>query len=218
MVSYQFRGGLAALVWIGATTIGMAKSPNCTNALSTNLVSQQLSKYMIDSGVPDTTPAELATVFEIANIQMIGHKEQQDTYSCEADYIVHYPKDLSTLILNSYSTAAGQLELQANLAKKFGKVQAAVDFNKMQSIFMTALSAAKQQSTGKSLKQDELSQAIKSTLSDTLDQPNPGTIRYTIFPIKQINGGPAYDIKWDVDDDGSIDIPLFFFKINAAYR
>ena len=195
-----------------------AKSPECANPAATNLVAQQLAKYIIDAGVPDTTPAELGKAFEIANIKTTGRREQLDAYGCEAEYITHYPKDLSSLIFKSYSSEEGQAELQARLTKKFGDVLGAVVYGQLQAVFTSAILASAQQSPGKADTPGVASQIIKNTLTETLDKPNPATVRYEIFPVQNGSNGATFSIKWEVDDDGGIDVPFVFYRINAAYR
>jgi len=195
-----------------------AKSPDCANPAATNLVAQQLAKYIIDAGVPDTTPAELGKVFEIANIKMTGRNEQLDAYGCEAQYIAHYPKDLSALIFKSYSSEAGQADLQARLTKKFGDIQGAVVYGQLQAIFTSAMLASAQQSPGKADTPDGAKQIMKDTLAQALDQPNSAAVRYEIFPVQNGSNGATFSIKWEVDDDGGIDVPFVFYRINAAYR
>lgn len=197
---------------------GNAKSPDCANPAATTLVAQQLAKYIIDAGVPDATPEELGKVFEIANIKMTGRNEQLDAFGCEAEYIAHYPKDLSSLIFKSFSSEAGKVELQERLTKKFGDVQGAVVFGQLQGIFSSAMLASVQQSPGKADTPDGVRQIIKDTLTEALDKPNPSTVRYQIFPVQNGSNGATFSIKWEVDDDGGIDVPFVFYRVNAAYR
>jgi hypothetical protein len=218
MVNEHSKYAIALFALLATATVGNAKTPDCANPAATTLVAQQLAKYIIDAGVPDATPAELGKVFEIANIKMTGRKEQLDAYGCEAEYITHYPKDLSSLIFKSYSTEAGQAELQSRLTKKFGDVQGAVVYGQLQSIFMSAMMASVQQSPGKADSPDGARQIVKDTLAEALDKPNPATVRYEIFPVQNGSNGATFSIKWEVDDDGGIDVPFVFYRINAAYR
>jgi len=70
MVNHLGKLAVTVLALMAATCGVNAKSPDCANPAATTLVAQQLAKYIIDAGVPDTTPAELGKVFEIANIKM----------------------------------------------------------------------------------------------------------------------------------------------------
>jgi len=70
LVNHQTKFAMAVMALMATTCVVNAKSPDCANPAATTLVSQQLAKYIIDAGVPDTTPAELGKVFEIANIKM----------------------------------------------------------------------------------------------------------------------------------------------------
>jgi len=218
MVNHQAKLAMAVMALMAKTCVVNAKSPDCANPAATNLVSQQLAKYIIDAGLPDTTPAELGKVFEIANIKMTGRNEQLDAYGCEAQYITHYPKDLFALIFKSYSSEAGQADLQARLTKKFGDVQGAVVYGQLQTIFTSAMMASIQQSPGKADTPDGAKKIMLETLAEALDKPNAAAVRYEIFPVQNGSNGATFSIKWEVDDDGGIDVPFVFYRINAAYR
>ena len=91
-------------------------------------------------------------------------------------------------------------------------------YGQLQAVFTSAILASAQQSPGKADTPGVASQIIKNTLTETLDKPNPATVRYEIFPVQNGSNGATFSIKWEVDDDGGIDVPFVFYRINAAYR
>ena len=216
----KFKFNIVSTVFTSLLLVGSASAavPDCANPATTSLVSQQLAKYIIDAGVPDTNPADLGKAFEIANVRMTARDEQLDAYRCDAEFIVHYPKDLSSLIFASYSSQAGQAELQAKLNKKYGETQGLVVYGQLQSVMTNGLLYLEQQTPGTSGTPEGLKQAIKQILSELFDKPSPEPVRYEIYPVKNGTGGANFSVKWGVDNDGGIDLPFIFYRINAAYR
>ncbi len=78
--------------------------------------------------------------------------------------------------------------------------------------------ASIQQSPGKADTPDGAKKIMLETLAEALDKPNAAAVRYEIFPVQNGSNGATFSIKWEVDDDGGIDVPFVFYRINAAYR